>query len=274
MMNWAPSKSILKQLPIPTRPPRSGPPTEPEFRKVFISNIDATRPAEEARTMLLKLMSTHGIPCEQKVHILPPNITGRHHRGVAWITLSHQDDIDKAINRLSKTMFGTRMMKAKVHENPMLSVTKAQASFTTSTPTFSVSRGGYAPTVGPQVLIPPWQKKLATSTATPWVKKDSEVAKKIFIWNIDNNKTEEESKAFIYQTLAAELGADVVGSVSCRSKGMKVYAFVEFTRSTYVARALDVINGLKYGIKHLGAQVHQSRQGGNRQSKDLDFHPW
>jgi len=284
-MNWAPTKSILKQQSIPSqkvRPSRSGPPTDREFRKVFISNIDATRPAEEARTMLLNLMNTHGIPCEQKVHILPPNISGRHHRGVAWITLDHQDDIDRAINRLSKTMFGNRIMKAKVHENPMLSATKAQASFSSSTPTFSVSRGGIAPTpvggyaptpVPVQGTIPPWQKKLTTPSIAPWKKKESEVAKKIFIWNIDNNKTEAESKAFIYQTLAAELGSDVVGSVSCRSKGMKVYAFVEFTRSTYVARALDVINGLKFGIKHLGAQVHQTRQG-SRQSKDLDFNPW
>lgn len=276
-MNWAQAESILKQQIISSqnvRPSRSGPPSDPEFRKVFISNIDATRPADEARVMLLELMNKHGIPCEQKVHILPPNITGRHHRGVAWITLAHQDDIDKAINRLSKTTFGNRLMKAKVHENPMLSVTKAQASFSSATPTFSVSRGGYAPTPVPiKTMTPPWQKKLRTPTTLPWVKKESEVAKKIFIWNIDNNKTEEESKAFIYQTLAANLGTDVVGSVSCRSKGMKVYAFVEFTRSTYVAKALDVINGLKFGIKHLGAQVHQ-RQQGNKQSKDLDFHPW
>merc|ERR1712060_386551 len=78
-------------------------------------------------------------------HILPPNIGGRRHRGVAWITLEHQDDIDKAINRISKTLFGTRIMKAKVHENPMLFVTRAQASALSSTPTFSVRRGGIAP---------------------------------------------------------------------------------------------------------------------------------
>jgi len=281
MMKWIPpTKSILKQqwssnqeiIPIPTR---SDPPTDREYRKVFISNIDATRPAEEAKATLLKLMKTHGIPCEEKVHILPPNIEGRHHRGVAWITLEHQDDIDKAINRLNRTMFGSRLMKAKIHENPMLSATKAQASFSSLTPTFSVSRGGYDPTPLPlTAMIPQWQKKLTTPTSAPRVKKDSEAAKKIFIWNIDNNKTEEESKSFIYKTLAAELGTDVVVDVSCRSKGMKVYAFVEFTRATFVSRALEIINGLKYGLKHLGAQVHQSRQQGNRKSKDLDFHPW
>jgi len=277
MMKWIPpSKSILKQQ-LPNEeaiPKRLDPPTDREFRKVFISNIDATLPGEEAKAALLKLMQTHGIPCEPQVHILPPNIEGRHHRGVAWITLEHQDDIDKAINRLNRTKFGTRLMKAKLHENPMLSATKAQASYSSSTPTFSVSRGGFAPSPLPlTAMIPPWQKKLASSKIVPRVKKDSDMPKKIFVWNIDNNKTEEESKSFIYKTLAAQLGSDVVVDVSCRSKGMKVYAFVEFTRANYVTRAVDIINGVKFGIKHLGAQVHQTRQV-NRKSVDLDFHPW
>jgi len=279
LLKKAPATSILKQPSIPrhVRPSRRDPPSEPEYRKVFISNIDAARPAEEVKETLLNLMKTHGIPCEQKVHILPPNIGGRHHRGVAWITLEHQDDIDKAINRLSKTMFGTRIMKAKVHENPMLYVTKAQASATTSIPTFAVRRGGLVPTpiIPQQSIIPPWQKKSPIPTSAPWqVKKGPGDAKKIFIWNIDNNKNEEETKAFLFQILAAEFGGDVVESVSVRSKGIKAYAFVEFTRSTYVTRALEIVNGKKFGIKHLGAQVHQSRQQGSRHTKDLDFNPW
>jgi len=273
-----PPKSILKQPSIPNQEKRRstrGPPTEPEYRKVFISNIDASRPVDEVRETLLNLMKTHGIPCEDKVHILPPNIGGRQHRGVAWITLHHQDDIDKAINRLNRTMFGTRLMKAKVHENPMLFVTKAQASALASTPTFSVRRGGHALTpLNHSAVTPQWLNKPTIAPLVPWVKKESGGAKKIFIWNIDNNKSQKESESFIYQTLAAELGTDVVENVSCRSSGMKAYGFVEFTRSNYVSRALEIINGLKFGIKHLGAQVHQSRQQGNRQSKDLDFIPW
>jgi len=267
----APPKSILKKSQTPfTRPLKRDPPIDPEFRKVFISNIDAARPVEEVTNTVLKLMKTHNIPCEQKVHILPPNIGGRHHRGVAWITLEHQDDIDKAINRLSSTILGSRVMKAKVHKNPMLLGINPQTSASCSVSTFSVGRGGYAPTLlRPTPIIPEWQKKPTTPKPASWVTKDYGDGKKIFIWNIDNNKTQMETESFIFQTLAAKFGSDVVEKVSTYCKGMKVYAFVKFTRSNYVFRALEVINGLQFGCKHLGAQV--SRQ---RKSKDLDFNPW
>jgi len=267
----APPKSILKKPSTPfINPQRRDPPIDPEFRKVFISNIDAARPVEEVKNMVLNLMKTHGIPCEQQVHILPPNIGGRHHRGVAWITLEHQDDIEKAISRLSCTLFGSRVMKAKVHKNPMLFGLQPQVNSSCSISTFSVRRGGCAPTLlQPSVRIPDWQKMPSTPKPTSLVAKDSGEGKKIFIWNIDNNKTQMETESFIFQTLAAEFGANVVEKVSTYCKGMKVYAFVKFTRSNCVFRALEIINGLQFGCKYLGAQV--SRQ---RKSKDLDFNPW
>jgi hypothetical protein len=267
----APPKSILKKPQTPfIRPLKRDPPIDPEFRKVFISNIDAARPVEEVTNTILELMKKHQIPCEQKVHILPPNIGGRHHRGVAWITLEHQDDIDKAINRLCSTTLGSRVMKAKVHRNPMLLGINPQANPSCSVSTFSVRRGGYAPTLlRPTAMIPEWQPKPTIPQPASWVTNDHGEGKKIFIWNIDNNKTQMETETFIFQTLAAKFGSDVVERVSTYCKGMKVYAFVKFTRSNYVFRALEVINGLQFGSKYLGAQV--SRQ---RKSKDLDFNPW
>jgi len=265
----APPKSILKKPSVPfTRPLRSGPPIDAEFRKVFISNIDVARPVEEVKSTILMLMKTQGIPCEQKVDVLPPNIGGRHHRGVAWITLDHQDDIVKAINGVNRTLFGSRIMQAKVHKNPMLSGLTAKANSSCSVSTFSVRRDGYAPPLLPS-MIPEWQRKPTTLPTASWGMKDSKDGKKIFIWNIDNNKTPAETESFIFQKLAAEFGSSVVDSVSTYCKGLKVYAFVKFTRSDFAYRALEVIDGLKFGSKHLGAQL--SRQ---RKSKDLDFNPW
>jgi len=272
-LKMAPPKSILKKPSAPNVPHlRRDPPIDPEFRKVFISNIDAARPVLEVQNTILNLMKTHGIPCEQQVHILPPNMGGRYHRGVAWITLEHQDDIDRAIKTLSCTLFGSRVMKAKVHKNPLLFGLQppAQVSNSCSIATFSVRRGGYAPTlIQPPARIPDWQKMPITPKPASWPAKDSGDGKKIFIWNIDNNKTQMETELFIFQTLAAEFGANVVEKVSTYCKGMKVYAFVKFSHSNCVSRALEIINGLQFGSKYLGAQV--SRQ---RKSKDLDFNPW
>jgi len=274
----APPKSILKKRTPITRLIRSSPPIDSEFRKVFISNIDAAQPVEDVKKTILKLMKTYDIPCEQTVHLLPPNIGGRRHRGVAWITLEHQDDIDKAIDRLSRTLFGSRVMKAKVHRNPMLSVktssmlleSKAQRSDSFSISTLSVRRSGYVPSfLPPSTTIPEWQKKPATPKPASWVTKDSGEGKKIFIWNIDNNKTQAETESFLFQTLAANFGNGAVEKVSPFCKGMKVYAIVKFTSSSYVYKALEIIDGLKFGCKYLGAQL--SRQ---RKSKDLDFNPW
>jgi len=267
----APPKSILKKPSNPfINPQRRDPPIAPEYRKVFISNIDTARPVDEVKNTVLDLMKIHVIPCEQQVHILPANISGRHHRGVAWITLEHQDDIGKAINRLSCTLFGSRVLKAKVHRNPMLFGIQPQVSGSCSISTFSVRRGGYAPILlQPPFKIPDRQKMPNIQKPASWVAKDPGEGKKIFIWNIDNNKTQMETESFIFHTLTAEFGANVVEKVSTYCKGMKVYAFVKFTRSNCVFRALEIINGLQFGSKYLGAQV--SRQ---RKSKDLDFNPW
>merc|ERR1711879_82212 len=81
----------------------------------------------------------------------------------------------------------------------------------------------------------------------------------------------QEAENFIYQNLAREFGSENVEAVSVHMKGPKAYAFVTLARMDLTRKAVDFVQGLKFGTKKLGAQVHQQRTNYRNRQEKLDW---
>jgi len=107
--------------------------SDPEGRKVFVSNIDNKIPICDVKKFLLETVGD----CAEECFVMPrkfgasPDIE---HRGIAWIVLNRPEDCNFCITTVDGRLLGTRELKAKRHtgssDNKKIFVWNIDVSFT------------------------------------------------------------------------------------------------------------------------------------------------